>query len=269
MKVFVFSLFVFLCLSGFAQPDVKLFAEKKNDGFILYVFNNEFCPVSVTVSLDLENLKFDKSDDYFVVPAKDQKFKIGELTVIDKQESYRYKSQYKYYLGDIALTVYDSIYTYSLPYDKGKRFQIFQGYNGNQSHQNENSLDFVMPIGTAILAAREGTIVSIVQNNTQACALPECVKFNNYVIIYHPDGTFTEYTHIMPNSVTLKIGDYVEKGTLIAQSGNTGWSTGPHLHFICFLPRQGRRESIKTLFKVANSKMAQYLQESKTYHKDY
>ncbi|WP_277619852.1 M23 family metallopeptidase [Chryseobacterium angstadtii] len=88
----------------------------------------------------------------------------------------------------------------------------------------------------------------------------------------HPDGTFAQYYHLKQNGVKVNIGDQVKKGDVIGLSGNTGWSKGPHLHFVCYIPRVSEnksRETIKTLFKTGNGNKAEYLVEKKTYSKEY
>ena len=54
----------------------------------------------------------------------------------------------------------------------------------------------------------------------------------NYVRILHDDGTMGVYLHLMRQSVTVQVGQRAELGSLIARSGNTGNSTGAHLHFV-------------------------------------
>ena len=171
----------------------------------------------------------------FVIPARIDKFKIGELDVVNQTEIRKFDFQYKSNMGDITLTHFDSTFPYELPYKKGKSFLLFQGYNGKFSHQNKNALDFTMPKGTEILAARGGVVVKIVQHNSESCPREACVQFNNYVTIYQSDGTFAQYEHIKQNGAKVTIGDRIQTGDLIALSGNTGWTNGPHLHFSCFL----------------------------------
>ena len=87
MKVFFCSLFlcVNLVFSCMAQT-IKVFYEKKEQDFVIYADNNELCPVSLTISLDLSNLAFsDKYKKVFVIPPKTERFKIGELTPVKKK----------------------------------------------------------------------------------------------------------------------------------------------------------------------------------------
>jgi murein DD-endopeptidase MepM/ murein hydrolase activator NlpD len=56
----------------------------------------------------------------------------------------------------------------------------------------------------------------------------------NHIIIMHNDGTFAIYNHLMRYGVSVNVGDKVKKGYPIGYSGNTGYSSGPHLHFAVF-----------------------------------
>lgn len=78
--------------------------------------------------------------------------------------------------------------------------------------------------------------------------------YNNYVLIRHDDGTLGHYCHLQKGGVCVKPGDRVEVGQQIAHSGNTGFSSGAHLHFSVFKTKDGReRISIPVKFKTADA----------------
>ena len=126
-----------------------------------------------------------------------------------------------------------------------------------------------MPIGTEILAAREGIVVKVIQNNNQNCPDKSCASYNNYILIYHNNGTFSNYVHLKQNGALVKEGDVVNQDDLIGYSGDTGWANGPHLHFMVFIQRLESRETLKTKFKINDGKTVQFLKEKTTYTKDY
>ena len=95
------------------------------------------------------------------------------------------------------------------------------------------------------------------------------MKFNNKLIIYHSDGSFVEYTHIKKNGAIVNVGDTVKAGQEIALSGNTGWSTGPHLHLVVFYQKMGKRKTIATKFLIDDGSKKEILTAKKIYSKNY
>jgi len=93
------------------------------------------------------------------------------------------------------------------------------------SGKGHTGVDFGTTIGTPVKAALTGTVVGL--GNTDLYA--GCYSFGKWIMIKHPDGLSTLYAHLSVQSVSM--GDNVSTGQIIAYSGNTGYSTGPHLHF--------------------------------------
>ncbi len=267
----IFSMLVFLVVSSIAHAqDIKLFYENKEQGYILYATNPELYPVSVSLELKITNLNFSEGEKkVFVISPKTEKYKIGELTVAEAGAKYKFSYMYKSAVGDVLNTTHDKSTLYDLPFQKSKSYKVHQGYNGAFSHQHENSLDFTMPEGTEILTAREGIVVQLIQNNTESCPKEECKKYNNYITIMHADGTFATYAHIKYNGAKFKIGDTIKRGDVIALSGNVGWTSGPHLHFVCYIGGFDKRNTLETKFKINNGDDAVLLSEGNAYQRNY
>jgi murein DD-endopeptidase MepM/ murein hydrolase activator NlpD len=159
------------------SQSTKLTTERKENGAVIYASNPDPFPNTIELKLDITNMNFSEgSKTLFLIPARAEKLKIGELTMAEPK-AYRYGYTYRIAMGDIIKKQYDQDYPYDLPFPKGKTFLLFQGYNGNFSHQNEKAIDFTMPIGTDICAAREGTVVQLVQNNSTSCPRQECQHY--------------------------------------------------------------------------------------------
>ena len=136
-----------------------------------------------------------------------------------------------YFSGPTDLSVYplaqDS--EYRLPWKPGIRRLCIQGNRTVISHWKsvEFAYDFVMPVGTKICAARAGQVVEVVDHNEgNGSSAP-----GNHVFILHADGTHGLYAHIRKHGRLVEVGQLVERGDVIAESGNVGISMLPHVHF--------------------------------------
>jgi murein DD-endopeptidase MepM/ murein hydrolase activator NlpD len=106
---------------------------------------------------------------------------------------------------------------------------VSQGYGANVENYREwndehghEGIDYGVPVGTPVQASAGGTVV-------YAGTGGGFENYGNYVIVDHGNGYKSYYAHL--NSFDVKVGDTVEQGQTIAASGNSGRSTGPHLHF--------------------------------------
>lgn len=97
-------------------------------------------------------------------------------------------------------------------------------YNG----KGHNGVDFGASVGTSVKASLSGTVVG--SGNTDA--YKGCYSYGKWVLIRHGNGLSTLYAHL--SSILVNNGQSVETGEAIGLSGNTGYSTGPHLHFTVF-----------------------------------
>jgi murein DD-endopeptidase MepM/ murein hydrolase activator NlpD len=117
---------------------------------------------------------------------------------------------------------------------KGK-FRISQGFNGRFSHKEEHSryaVDIAMPVGEGVHAVRDGIVVQVKDDYHMGGTDRFFLDKANYVQVLHEDDTFGVYAHILLGSAQVKPGDRVKAGDLLASSGTSGYSTGPHLHFV-------------------------------------
>jgi murein DD-endopeptidase MepM/ murein hydrolase activator NlpD len=94
-----------------------------------------------------------------------------------------------------------------------------------------NSIDFAVPTGTRIYAAADGIVVRIKDDSNMRGTSLKYWALGNYIDIKHANGEFTWYEHLKFKGVLVKAGERVKKGQVIGYSGNTGFTTGPHLHF--------------------------------------
>ena len=139
----------------------------------------------------------------------------------------------------------DFEYAYPLA---GGDLRVEQGFGGAWSHNDEQShyaVDFAAPIGTQVFAARGGTVMQVESDFDKAgLNLEKYGGRANYVRIVHDDGSMALYAHLREGGVLVRVGQRVEKGQEIGLSGNTGFTSGPHLHFAVQVNRDMRLVSI-------------------------
>ncbi len=137
---------------------------------------------------------------------------------------------YIYFASGTSVTSNLDSYIYELPFKEGTAHKVVQGYGGRFSHKNIAALDFAMPEGTPVHAARAGEIYRYKENSNEGGPFPKYGKKSNYIMITHKDGSIGCYWHLQKNGVVVKSGK-VLKGQLIGYSGSTGFVLRPHLHF--------------------------------------
>lgn len=99
-----------------------------------------------------------------------------------------------------------------------------QVYNG----AGHNGIDFAVPIGTALYSAADGVVMGVDDSDTSCRG----ASYGKWVLIKHNNGLTTLYAHM--SSFSVSEGQAVTSGQKIGLSGNTGYSTGPHLHFTVY-----------------------------------
>jgi len=128
-----------------------------------------------------------------------------------------------------------SPFTYQLPFSANAQWTISQGFRGQASHNdslNEYAVDFDIPMGTPVHAARTGIVMEVIDEYPDTGGVGKSdLEHANIIRILHEDGSMAIYGHLMQHSAVVTPGLWLVGGTVIAQSGNSGFTRGPHLHF--------------------------------------
>ncbi|MGK5530919.1 M23 family metallopeptidase [Streptomyces sp. URMC 129] len=98
------------------------------------------------------------------------------------------------------------------------------GNSGDRWASTHSGQDFAVPSGTPVHSVHSGTVVKAGGNGAGDGA-----AYGNAIVVKHSDGTYTQYAHL--SKVEVKVGQTVSTDEQIGLSGNTGNSSGPHLHF--------------------------------------
>ncbi|TVR92916.1 MAG: DUF4124 domain-containing protein [Wenzhouxiangellaceae bacterium] len=145
---------------------------------------------------------------------------------------------------------------YRLPLPPEGEFLIGQAFGGEFSHNepaNYHAVDISMPIGTPVHAARAGVVMDKARWFSSSGTRRDYHGHRaNYVRILHDDGSMAVYAHLDYNGVSVRPGQQVRRGQVIGRSGNTGFSTGPHLHFVVQVNRDMQLVSVPFEFQGPN-----------------
>ena len=148
---------------------------------------------------------------------------------------------------------------YRPPFAAASRFRISQAYPDAQTHSTPESryaIDIVMPEQTPVYAARGGMVIEVAHRNFRGGEdFGEFGAQANLVRILHDDGSLALYAHLSWDSIRVRPGQRVTRGELIAASGNTGFSTGPHLHFVVVRNAGLRIEAVPVSFSAGNGEV--------------
>lgn len=242
MKKYVVIVTCWVCLllpGPFARAGsemVKVETVEKDGSRVIVASNTSRMPVVVTLKLSsFSNLSSNRNWPIQVRLAGGQSMEVAEVAAANKQFGYTINYTSQFIQGDPKAR-HDANVSYRIPFVAAQGYQILQAADGpifsHQSVASRYAVDIRMPMGTTVVAARAGYVVEVVSHFADdGKASPEFMDKANYVRVLHNDGSWADYFHLMQNSVRVEVGQQVSAGEVLGLSGNSGYSTTPHLHF--------------------------------------
>ena len=220
---------------------------------ILTASNGFYAPVELKLEIQtIRGIQYPHPDEplSWVVPPRSD-LQILSLPLLENGSEPFFEYRFRYLAGDP-----DSRHApagpYRVPFAIATNHTVSQAFPEVATHTTPDSyyaVDMAMPIGTDIFAARGGVVFDVASTNFSGGLDPERDGPNaNVVRILHDDGTYAIYAHLNTNSIRVKPGDVVRRGEYIADSGNTGFTSGPHLHFAIVRNAGMRIESVPVTF---------------------
>ena len=182
-----------------------------------------------------------------VLPAESSRILVRLRSIVEN-ESIRPRVVIAIDLGS-STTEPDADHLYAVPFGGEARRELTQGFDGADSHlaSMRYSLDFAMPEGTPVFAARAGTVLYLQDGFTEGGADPDLLEQANLLVVAHSDGSMASYGHLTAG-IPVSVGDMVDEGDVLGSSGATGFVGQPHLHFhvgVRMLGTPGRTIPIK------------------------
>lgn len=233
------AVLICLCCSSTARADIPypFFVREVDviDGKRLVAENEGFAPVSIMVRLtESRNVTASRPLPLAVVIPPRSTEVITTLTAANRQAPWGFRYIYHHFVGDFKAQPTGE-WPYRIPVDPVQGTRVSQGPGGPlTSHDNgysRHAVDIPVPIGTPVLAARAGTVIDTRLGSNQGGMEPTYAGEANYVRVLHDDGTQALYWHLKQNGVQVRPGARVAEGQMLGLSGNTGYSSAPHLHF--------------------------------------
>ncbi len=256
---------------GWAQNynPVHIFQKATGEGgFDYFAQNNDFSPYQIQIEFtELKNLQPDSKMPFYQVIYPGEPQKLFTLNP-EKGQSTSFKSKYQLALGDPRANIEED-FVYWLPFNDGRSYVLVQGANGAFTHQGKNAYDFEMKEGTEVCASRGGVVVLIKEDSKIGGPDVSFMKDGNRITILHEDGSFADYVHLKYQGSLVEPGDRVKAGQVIGYSGNTGWSSQPHLHFQVYRAIKFGIQTLPVKFQISPQKVGslQEMESYRGYHK--
>jgi hypothetical protein len=240
------------------KSGIKVRYEMDGTDVQLVATNEFFAPVELALDfVTIEGLEFPHPDDHlrWVIPARSDMLLVS-LGMLEDAVRPFIEYRYEFLVGD-PTAQHAPPEPYRVPFAIAGDHPVSQAYPDLVTHTTPDSryaVDIAMPVGTDIFAARSGTVFDVSAKNFKGGtdALRD-MSLANLVRILHDDGTYAVYAHLNLNSIRVQVGDSVDRGEYIAESGNTGYSSGPHLHFVVVRNVGMAMDSVAVEFEGANA----------------
>lgn len=245
-KIFLPIIFISVLFVVFRKCSFHKLPSKKIKAFALdfdeKYDNNEY-RLTITNPVDCPNrfILSAQNEDVNTLLSANSPFhleaKADTTIIVNGQGDLTGKVKIGFKWGDPLRSVH-STHIKSLPFPKGKSYELMQGNNSYPTHNHRGSryaFDFTMAIGDTITSVQDGYIVTVIDGYNGWGQGNKWKPYSNQIMIYDPESyLFTMYGHLKQYGSFVELGQYVKVGEPIGLSGKTGQTSEAHLHFNVF-----------------------------------
>jgi len=236
----------------FEPPEVRLFQREDNAGLALIAKNTFYAPIQLAYRLSqLQNVASNAPRDGLTVLPPRSEVPVIEVGKAVPGQDISFQYEFQFLTGEPGAE-HRPAQPYRLPFALSTTVPVSQAFPDTTTHGDPGSqyaIDFVMPVGTHVFAARDGVVIDVASGFFEhGTDLKVDGPRANLIRILHDDGTMALYGHLNWNTIRVVPGQQVARGEYIADSGNTGFTTGPHLHFVVQRNRGGGLVSVPIEF---------------------
>ncbi len=217
------------------EPRLKIRRDGRKESPVYLLFNDFWGPVEVELRFEeaVNVLSEPPLPARFIIPAQTEQTLVG-IGALDQRQGFSYRLGMSSIPGRPMSKQIEGMVVLP-PFAATEEYPVSQGFQGEKTHNSPDAIytvDIAMPVGTAIHAVRNGTVMDVEEDfNRGGTNFEKFADKANHVRVLHDDGTMALYAHLDLASVNVRPGSRVRAGQRIARSGNTGFSSGPHLHF--------------------------------------
>lgn len=237
MKSFFLFGFVFICVHSFAQIQVQ--SERDKDGNVIITASNT-SSVPHTLQFDFSNLQnlSPVGGGSPIGIANPGTSRVATLKRVNSSQGTNYSFRYVHIKGNIfGKQKKEPIYLIPVPEGTQVRgvsiTHLENRLRPDQQNDTHVGVSFFMPEEVTIVAPRKGYISDMRMDYTAGKNDLDFSRSENFIEIYHEDGTFTQLKVLKANSQRVKIGQQVFPGDPIATSAGENYQNGRHVRVVC------------------------------------